>query len=89
MRLICIFLLAFQFVFLLRMVLSFFPIREGTVPATVREFAVLATDPLVFPLRRSLPPLPGAMAGFGIAELIILIGLQIVTAIVCSLVSLS
>lgn len=85
MRLICILILAFQFVFLLRMVLSFFPIREGTVSATVREFAIVATDPLVFPLRRSLPPLPGALGGFGIAELIILIGLQILAAIVCGL----
>jgi uncharacterized protein YggT (Ycf19 family) len=86
MRLLCILVLAFQFVFLLRMVLSFFPIREGTISATVREVTVVATDPLVFPLRRSLPPLPGGLAGFGIAELIILIGLQILASIVCSLV---
>lgn len=85
MRFLCIFILAFQFVFLLRMVLSFFPIREGTVPATVRELAMAATEPVVFPLRRSLPPLPGALAGFGIAELVVLIGLQIIGAIVCGL----
>ena len=85
MGLFCILILAFQFVFLLRMVLSFFPIREGTVPATVRELAIAVTDPVVFPLRRSLPPLPGALAGFGIAELVILIGLQILGAIVCGL----
>ncbi len=85
MRILCILIQAFTFVFLLRMVLSFFPIKEGTLPATVRELAVAATDPLVFPLRRSLPPLPGVMAGFGIAELVILIGLQIVGAIVCGL----
>ncbi len=83
MRLLCILVLAFQFVFLLRMVLSFFPIRDGSVSATVRDFAVVATDPLVFPLRRALPPLPGVLAGFGIAELMILIGLQILGAIVC------
>ncbi len=85
MRYVCILILAFQFVFLLRMVLSFFPIREGTVPATVRELAMAATEPVVFPLRRSLPPLPGAMAGFGVAELVVLIGLQIIGAIVCGL----
>ncbi len=83
MRYLCILILAFQFVFLLRMVLSFFPIRDGSVSATVRDLAVVATDPLVFPLRRALPPLPGVLAGFGIAELLILIGLQILGAIVC------
>ena len=85
MSYVCILILAFQFVFLVRMVLSFFPIREGTVPATVRELAMAATEPVVFPLRRSLPPLPGALAGFGIAELVVLIGLQIIGAIVCGL----
>lgn len=86
MNLLCILVLVFNFVFLLRMVLSFFPIREGTVAAQVREVAVVATDPLVYPLRRSLPPLPGAMAGFGIAELLILVGLQILGLLICSAV---
>lgn len=83
MRYVCILLLAFQFVFLLRMVLSFFPLQDGTLFATVRELATAATEPVVFPLRRSLPPLPGALAGFGIAELVVLIGLQILVAIFC------
>ncbi len=87
MNLLCILVLAFNFVFLLRMVMSFFPIREGTVASQVREVAVVATDPLVYPLRRALPPLPGAMAGFGIAELLILVGLQILGALICSAVS--
>ncbi len=86
MRYVCILILAFQFVFLLRMVLSFFPLQEGTLFATVRELAMAATEPVVFPLRRSLPPLPGALAGFGIAELVVLIGVQILAAIVCGLV---
>jgi uncharacterized protein YggT (Ycf19 family) len=86
MRYICILLLAFQFVFLLRMVLSFFPLQEGTLFSAVRAAAVSATEPVVVPLRRSLPPLPGAMAGFGVAELIVLIGVQILVSIVCSLV---
>ncbi|MGH1491964.1 MAG: YggT family protein [Acidimicrobiales bacterium] len=86
MRYVCILILAFQFVFLLRMVLSFFPIREGTLFASVRELSMAATEPVVFPLRQKLPPLPGALAGFGIAELVVLIGVQILAAIFCSLV---
>lgn len=86
MRYVCILLLAFQFVFLLRMVLSFFPLREGTMFATVREVSMAATEPVVMPLRRVLPPLPGALAGFGIAELAVLIGIQILAAIFCSFI---
>lgn len=82
----CIFILLFQFVFFVRLVSSFFPLKEGTFPATMREVSVVITDPVVWPLRRSLPPLPGAMAGFGVAELVLLIGLQIIGSILCSLV---
>lgn len=83
MRLICILLLAFQFIFLLRMVMSFFPISSGSPASGVRDLAVAVTDPVVTPLRRSLPPLPGALAGFGLAEILILIGLQVVIQIIC------
>lgn len=73
---------AFKFVFLLRMVLSFFPIRDQTLAATTRQLARMVTDPVVVPVRRALPPLPGAMAGFGVAELLVLIGLTILEAII-------
>lgn len=84
MQLICIFVLVFQFVFLLRMVMSFFPIKESTLAASVREVAVAVTEPVVHPVRRRLPPLGGALAGFGIAELLVLIALQILATVLCS-----
>lgn len=83
MTVICIVLLAFQFVFLLRMVMSFFPLASGSTAASVRDLTLIVTDPVVQPLRRSLPPLPGAMAGFGLAEILVLIGLQIIIRILC------
>lgn len=83
MTIVCIVLLAFQFVFLLRMVMSFFPLSTGSPAAGVRDVAVLITDPVVQPLRRSLPPLPGAMAGFGLAEILVLIGLSVIIRVVC------
>ncbi|MEL7209661.1 MAG: YggT family protein [Actinomycetota bacterium] len=83
MTVICIVLLAFQFVFLLRMVMSFFPLASGSTAAGIRDLTLVVTDPVVQPLRRSLPPLPGAMAGFGLAEILVLIGLQIIVRILC------
>lgn len=83
MTVLCIVLLAFQFVFLLRMVMSFFPLASGSTAAGIRDLTLIVTDPLVQPLRRSLPPLPGAMAGFGLAEILVLIGLQIIIRILC------
>ena len=83
MTVVCVVLLTFRFVFLLRLVMSFFPISNGSPAASVRDLAVVATDPVVVPLRRSLPPLPGMLAGFGAAELIILISLSLLDSILC------
>ncbi len=83
MEYICIFLLLFQFIFLLRMVMSFFPIREETVASSVREVTMAVTEPVVHPIRQRLPPVTGALAGFGIAELLVLVGIQILALIVC------
>ena len=80
---LCVVLLLFELVFLLRLVLSFFPIQPDTPWGSLRSLSVAATEPVVMPIRRMVPPLPGAMAGFGIAELLILIALQILVRIVC------
>lgn len=81
---ICVLLLVFQFVFYLRLVMSFFPISSGSTASGVRDLTVAVTDPVLSPIRRSLPPLGGALAGIGLAELLVLIGLQIIIQIVCN-----
>lgn len=81
--LICIAVLAFQFAFLLRIVMSFFPIESGSVAASVRDVAMAVTEPVVVPLRRALPPLPGVLAGFGVAEIIVLISLALLVRVIC------
>ena len=83
MTLICIALLAFQFVLLLRMVMSFFPLGSGSPAAGLRDLTMVVTDPVLLPLRRSLPPLPGGLAGFGLAEILVLIGLRILESLIC------
>jgi uncharacterized protein YggT (Ycf19 family) len=83
MRVVCILILAFQFVFFVRLAMSFFPITTGSPASSVRDLTVALTDPLVVPLRRSLPPLPGMMAGFGLAEIIVLLGLHVLETIIC------
>jgi len=83
MAIICIVLLAFQFVFILRIAMSFFPLKQRGTAAGVRDLAILMTDPVVLPLRRKLPPLPGALAGFGVAEIAVILALFMLTAIFC------
>jgi uncharacterized protein YggT (Ycf19 family) len=80
---VCVLLLLFQFVFYLRLVMSFFPLSGGGAASGIRDLTVAVTDPLLLPVRRSVPPLTGAMAGIGLAELLVLIGLQVLIQIVC------
>lgn len=82
---LCFAVLVFQFVFFLRIALSWFPARTGGPMMQVRELAFSVTEPALLPLRRALPPLPGAMAGFGVAELAMFLILAILVQIVCSI----
>ena len=79
---LCVLLLLFELAFLLRIVLSFFPLAPSGGTATVRDLTILVTDPVVLPIRRALPPMGGGLA-FPIDTLLILIGLQVIIAIVC------
>ncbi len=80
--LFCILLLLFQFVFLCRIALSLFPIRTGTPAGSAKDVAFALTDPVVWPLRKRLPPMPGAI-GFGIAELVVLLALVVLINVFC------
>ena len=82
MDLICIALLLFQLAFLLRIVLTFFPLAPGGGTASVRDLAVLVTDPVVMPIRRAVPPMGGAV-GVPIADLLVLLGLQLLIFFFC------
>jgi uncharacterized protein YggT (Ycf19 family) len=82
MDLICIALLLFQLAFLLRIVLTFFPLAPGGGTATVRDLAVLVTDPVVMPIRRAVPPVGGAI-GVPVADLLVLLGLQLLIFFFC------
>ena len=79
---LCIALLLFELAFLLRIVLTFFPLAPGGGTATVRDVALLVTDPVVMPIRRAIPPMGGAI-GVPVADILILLGLQILIAFVC------
>lgn len=83
MDLICVLLLLFEFAFLVRIALSFFPLADGSKPAVARDIASAVTDPVIVPLRRSLPPMPGVVGRFGSAELLVLIVVQVLVAVVC------
>ncbi len=56
---LCFGILLFTFAFYLRIALSWFPARTGGPMMQVREAAFTVTEPVLLPLRRAIPPLPG------------------------------
>ncbi len=80
---ICFLLEAFVIVVVIRMVLSFFPLRAGGLWAKVNSQLFSVTAPLMSPLRRNIPMLRLGAGSLDVTPLIVIIVLQIVIGIVC------
>jgi YggT family protein len=66
-----------------RAVLSWFPIRPGSVMGTVNHWLCLLTEPVVAPFRKVIPPL----GVFDISYMVALLVVWVVTEYVLYLVS--
>lgn len=60
-----------------RSILSFFPIRYDSPMAPVVRILQQLTEPVLAPVRRTLPP----MGGLDLSPLVVIIGLQILASI--------
>jgi uncharacterized protein YggT (Ycf19 family) len=57
-----------------RIVLSWFPVSEGSAMAGIYSFLYTITEPVLGPLRRVIP----SMGGFDLSPIVAVIGLQLV-----------
>jgi YggT family protein len=55
-QVICSLLTLYLIILLFRAVMSFFPIRPGTVFATIYRVMIDLTEPVLAPMRRIIPP---------------------------------
>ncbi|MCZ7536423.1 MAG: YggT family protein [Acidimicrobiia bacterium] len=79
MSLVCAFLTVYLVVLFARVVLSWFPVREGTVMAQVSTMLYEVTEPVIAPVRRVIPP-----AGmFDLSFLVVSFGVIILRSILC------
>ena len=84
MFVVCWILLAYFLAFLLRAILSWFPIVRGNgVAATIAGGLMMVTDPLVRPLRRLLRPLRVGAVALDFAPTIVMLALLLVRARLC------
>ncbi len=79
----CVLIQLFQFVFLTRLVITFFPVSPTSLAGRYRDLSIKVTEPVVVPVRKIMPPVTGALRGFGFAELIVLLILAVLGQIIC------
>jgi uncharacterized protein YggT (Ycf19 family) len=77
--LLCYALSAYLIIVFGRIILSWFPIRQGTVMAQVFTVLYALTEPVLGPLRRAIPPIGG---GLDISPIVVLIGIEIIQSLV-------
>ncbi|MEO5680191.1 MAG: YggT family protein [Acidimicrobiales bacterium] len=66
----------YRLVLIARAITSFFPVTPGTSFAQIVEVLYKVTEPALAPLRRIIPPL----GMFDLSFLVLLIGLQVISA---------
>jgi YggT family protein len=80
--LICLVLQLFVVVIFIRIILSWFPPGGGFV-ATAQRLAFDATEWIMGPLRRVIPPVRLGAAALDLSPLIILVGISLLRGIIC------
>ena len=83
MTIICNLLTIYMSMIVARIVLSYFPLDPDGAMATVAGFLFIVTDPVLGPIRRAVPPLRLGGAAIDLSPLVVLIGIQILQAVIC------
>lgn len=81
--LICRLLDLYLLILFVRIVLSWFPLEQGGVMASVNNFLYGLTEPVLAPIRRVLPPMGVGGMGFDLAPLVVIFGIYILRAVFC------
>ena len=83
MVLICRLLQLYLIVVFARIILSWFPIRPGTAMSQIFSVLYSVTEPVLGPFRRALPPIGMGGMGLDLSPIIVIIGVQILSGILC------
>ncbi len=83
MDLICLLLQLFVIVIFIRIILSWFPAGSGFM-ATAQRLVFDATEWIMGPLRRVIPPVRLGAAALDLSPLIILLGISVLRGAICS-----
>lgn len=83
LNVVCLVAFVYQLAIFAAIVLSWFPVQPGSALETVRRVLFGVTEPVLGPLRRALPPVRLGGFALDLSPIIVLIGLQVLQALVC------
>lgn len=83
MTLVCGLLQLYLLIVLVRIVLSWFPLRPGGFGAQVAGLLITLTEPLLGPLRRVVPSVPLGGMRLDLSPLILLLGINLLQGVIC------
>jgi YggT family protein len=81
---VCLVLYLYVLILLAAMVLSWFPLEPGSPMASVSGFLWRLTEPLLGPIRRTIPPVRLGAMGLDLSPFILIVGIRIIQLFVCS-----
>lgn len=80
---ICLVLQLYLYVIFARIILSWFPVGEGGFMASVQTALFSATEPVLGPIRRALPPVRLGGMGLDLSPIIVVVGLMVLQGFIC------
>ncbi|HEX9970313.1 MAG TPA: YggT family protein [Acidimicrobiales bacterium] len=83
MDLVCTLLTLYLYLLFARIILSWFPISPGSGMASAFSVLYSATEPVLGPMRRLVPPLGVGGMGFDLSPIIVIFGVRILQGVVC------
>lgn len=84
MAVVCLALNLYVLILFAAIILSWFPISPGGAMASVYGFLFRLTEPLLGPIRRTIPPIRIGGFGLDLSPFILIVALRILGAFICN-----
>jgi YggT family protein len=84
MDFLCLALQLYVFVVFGRVILSWFPVSEGSALESIDTFLRMLTEPVLGPLRRAIPALRMGGMAIDLSPMILIFGIIILEQVLCA-----
>jgi uncharacterized protein YggT (Ycf19 family) len=84
MELVCVALQLYVFVIFGRVILSWFPVTEGSALEGIDNFLRMLTEPVLGPLRRAIPGVRLGGMALDLSPMILIFGIILLRPLFCS-----